>query len=504
MERSKRESKYMGVPKEARELLQWESGPPPQNVTWAGCPASHGPEQYPQEKGKFVDESTAPGSHSFGSAFASSPVASEPPKLDVSRLMTLPPPYPRHHPAVNNSHPELASIRANLRSLLDLEDAKSAEAKFSGEADRRQNRKQSALREKRGQLRYNLQENLRSGIMTHADAELARADFEARERKHHQDMVQEEFDVFQRDVASPLHALLCERITKASASMDVLASRLLHNALERDPNQTQEEGDEQPELLEMLTLFKWLFETREQLHKELFELENERSNLYKPIIATPYLQVGNGEKAAEVDTFFRRDAQDRGLAFQSEAVQRHEDVLHIVEQHVTRGVETQLSAFWDIAPGLLAIVQDVPERLHDFDVAIPMQEFEESPSYHEHPLQYLYTLLAHASRSAHQFVESQINLLCLLHEVKSGSVAAGFRQLEMQRQTAGEHHERVESETAAMREYELGRLTEDLQEKVRLVDGQWDEAFGRAVEACKARVEVFLRRQGGWDDGLQE
>ncbi|KAK5239407.1 hypothetical protein LTR16_011969, partial [Cryomyces antarcticus] len=52
-----------------------------------------------------------------------------------------------------------------------------------------------------------------------------------------------------------------------------LCSGLLIDAQDPNPNQTQEEGDEQPELLEKLTLLKWLSETREQLHQELFDLQ---------------------------------------------------------------------------------------------------------------------------------------------------------------------------------------------------------------------------------------
>lgn len=298
--------------------------------------------------------------------------------------------------------------------------------------------------------------------------------------------------------------MFCERITKVTASMEHLKGRLSNEAQQLNPNQTQEEGDEQPELLEMLTLLKWLFETREQLHRELFELENERNDLYRDIIVLPYVQAKNDQKVQEARNFFQRDAQDRKVVFQKEILKRYESLLEVIEQNVTRGVETQLSAFWDIAPGLLAVVQKVPQQLHHFDIMIPPQEYQENPSFHEFPLQYLYTVLAHAGRSAYQLMESQTNLLCLLHEVKTSVMTAGSRLLHTQRLLEGEDEASVDQETKAIRADEERRLTDDLKEKVGLVESQWDEALGQGLKRCKATVEEFLSEQGGWDEGLSE
>jgi hypothetical protein len=185
-------------------------------------------------------------------------------------------------------------------------------------------------------------------------------------------------------------------------------------------------------------------------------------------------------------------------------LKRYEDVMAVIEQNVTRGVEAQLSAFWDIAPGLLAIVQQVPPRLQSFEILVPLQEYEETPAYLDFPLQYLYSLLAHAGRSAYQFIESQINLLCLLHEVKTGVMVAGSRLLETQRLLEGEDLAGVDQEMKAIRADEERRLTDDLKEKVGLVESQWNEALGQGLEDCKTRVENYLTEQGGWDDSLRE
>lgn len=464
---------------------------------------AYGADEYPPEKvGAHDSKGKQPASYDYFAA--PTPPAVDPHKLDVSRLVTLPPPYPRHHPAVNNNHPDLASIRSSLRTLTDLGEVKTTKANFQTKTEARKETENASLNTRRAEIRYNIQENLRNGQMSFQDAAKADAEFEAREHQRAQDVVQNIFDTFQAEVANTLHAMFCERITKVTASIEHLKGRLSTAAQESNPNQTQEEGDEKPELLEMLTLLKWLFELREQLHKELFELENERNDLYRDIIVLPYVQAKNDQKVKEASDFFRRDAQDRKVTFEKEILKRYEEFLEVIERNVTRGVETQLSAFWDIAPGLLAIVQKVPHRLDGFGILIPPQEYSENPAYHDFPLQYLYTLLAHAGRSAYQFIESQINLMCLLHEVKTAVMTAGSRLLETQRLLEGEDLASVDLEMKAIRADEEQRLTDDLKEKVGLVESQWNEALGQGLKECKTKVEEFLTEQGGWDDSLSE
>ena len=83
-------------------------------------------------------------------------------------------------------------------------------------------------------------------------------------------------------------------------------------------------------------------------------------------------------------------------------------------------------------------------------------------------------------------------------------MTAGSRLLETQRSLAGEDATSVDREMRAIRQDEEARLTEDLKEKVALVEGQWGEALGQGLEDCKDRVEAFLEEQGGWDDSLKE
>lgn len=506
VERSKRESKYMSLQKEARESLQWagEDQQTPKYRAGSSSRQAYGTDEYPPEKVGLHEEFPQQPQPSYGYYQATTPSKPDPRKLDVSRLVTLPPSYPRHHPAVNNSHPDLTTIRTSLRTISNLEHVKNTKETFAAKIEARKEQENSSMSERRAELRYNIQDNVRTGVMTFADAAKAEAEFDAREHQRAQNVVQWVFDIFQTEVANPLHAMFCERITKVTASMEHIKGRLSSEAQETNPNQTQEEGDEKPELLEMLTLLKWLFEAREQLHKELYDLEDERNDLYRDIIVLPYVQLKNDQKVKEAISFFQRDAQDRKVAFEKDVQKRYEDLMTVIEQNVTRGVEAQLSAFWDIAPGLLAIVQQVPQRLQRFEVLVPQQEYEETPSYHDYPLQYLYSVLAHAGRSAYQFIESQINLLCLLHEVKTGVMTAGSRLLETQRLLEGEDLAGVDREMKAIRVDEERRLTDDLKEKVGLVESQWNEALGQGLEETKMRVEDYLTEQGGWDDSLRD
>jgi hypothetical protein len=508
LERSKRESKYMGVPKEAREYLQWDGENSP---AYTGTPgpsgraAGYGPNEYPPEKVGLHDSHSLPASAKSYHFFShSAPTTPDPYKLDVSRLVTLPPPYPRHHPALENNHPDLATIRTIYRTLGELEEVKSTKEHFQAKLAARREQGRLDAMERRNKLRLQIQEQIRADRISFADAAKAESEFEFKENRRAQELAQAEFDSFQKEVSSPLHAIFAERITRATATIDHLRSGLFQDAQDPSPNNPQEEGDEQPELLEKLTLLKWLFEIRETLHREMFDLEGERNERYKHVVVTPYLVGGNREKLEEAEAFFKQDAQDSDVTFEKETLKRFEEFGAVIEEMVTRGVEDQLSAFWDIAPGLLAVVQKVPTHLQGFQVLVPPDEFAENPSYLDHPLQYLYTLLTHAKKSAYQYIESQTNLLCLLHEVRTGVMTANTRLLEKQRLMEGEDKTMVESEMSEVRADEEARLTIDLKEKVGLVEGQWAEALGSRLEDCRTRVEKFLVSKGGWDESLAE
>ncbi|KAJ4393128.1 hypothetical protein N0V93_002335 [Gnomoniopsis smithogilvyi] len=518
-ERSKRESKYMSVPKEAREALQWLESP-------VGDSGERDlSNEYPPEKQGWHD---SPADQAFQQTYSNNPVLSalkhpislpntpNPNHLDVSRLVTLPPPYPRHHPAVNNNHPELAEIRASTRTLSDLSEVDATKSRFNHDSRVMHDEAVEAANKRRQALRKNLQEEVGLGRMTYAEAAAIEADSSESEKQASKDLEKKDFDRFQTDVVVPLNELLTSRITKATMLFDELRSRLFVETREPNPNMPQEEGDEHPELLEKLTLLKWIFETREVLHRAVYDLLSDRNDRYREMVITPYRLAGNEEKMAHASAFFAEDASRRALAFANDIYKRTSDFRDVVEQNVVRGVEVQLSAFWDIAPPLCRLLDRVPlemssvneegessiagghgRSLADFRIQIPQAEIVENPSYVDHPLQYLFSLLLHAEKSTYQFIENQTNLFCLLHEVNEAVLVARARLME---EEGGTEKDAVEG----FRQAEGQRLTDELKEKVRVVQEQWRSGLGERVGHVKERVGEWLLETGGWDESLED
>jgi hypothetical protein len=514
LERTKRESKYMGMPKELREALQYENGGAASNGNGKGIDSGHateqkgyGPNEYPPEKSSWNEEdpsspppqqtpSKSPG------AFSTMPSTPNPDHLDVSRLVTLPPPYPRHHPAVNNNHPDLTSIRTTVRQLSDFTEVEATKSRFLTASTQLASEQATAATQRRNSLRASIQRSIESGSMTYADAAQVEANFTSTEADKTKEASKLSFELFQSQVVMPVNDLLMDRVHRSTQLFTQLRSKLFVDAQEQSPNLTQEEGDEQPELLEKLTLLKWIFEARESLHRELFDLLSDRNDRYRDMVITPYRLASNLEKIANAESFFAEDAGKRKLAFEQEVLKRTEEFMDIIEENVVRGVEVQLSAFWDIAPSLRSITEKIPAsaKLDSFHIQIPSAEYDENPSYYEYPLQYLYSLLRHCEKSTYQFIESQTNLLCLLHEVKSGVTVANCRLMRSQRVQQGEAEGVVKAELEAVERDEGGRLTDDLKEKVRCVEELWSSALGEELSGVKGRIARFLVESGGWED----
>ncbi|KAG5981552.1 hypothetical protein E4U55_002833 [Claviceps digitariae] len=523
LERSKRESKYMGVPKD-----QWfgeehgtgvgvcagaEIGIGAGVAGIGGCGSSS---EYPLEKTGWHDQGESSAAETpqqlrlsdgtLGGSSSSPSFRSKTEGVDVSRLVTLPPPYPRHHPAVNNNHPQLAAIRTSVRSLNDLSELNKVKQRFTMESSKRREEFSKAASERRQALLANLQKEISSGNLGYDDAAIIESDSQDQEKEGKKELEKGEYEKFQNEVVLPLNDLLTDRITVATDLFDDLARHLFDNG-QIDADMPQEEGDDRPELLEKLTLLKWIFETRESLHRAIYDILSERNTRYCEVVVTPYRLSGNHEKLKSAEAFFAEDATKRQYAFANEVLERARDFRTVLEEAVERGVALQLSAFWDIAPPLRRLLDSIPSHLDGFSIQIPGSEFEENPAYHEHPLQYLYSILTHTEKSTYQFIESHTNLLCLLHEVKEAVVNAKARVLETQlTEPDGTPISTQERSQRAqlMRQGEDRRLTEDLKEKVRLVQEQWNSALGEGIRTVKDRTREWLLSTGGWDETLEE
>ncbi|KAK1079357.1 hypothetical protein LTR33_006452 [Friedmanniomyces endolithicus] len=511
MEKTHRETKYMGV-KAAQ--LQEATEPSPALSRQSGTPGAsrqsfmQSPNEYPPEKVGWNEgtDFDTPMATPARTAERKSSTASASSPLDISRLVTLPPPYPRHHPAVNNSHPLLSEFRNQHRTLADQSDTRAIKDGFlDGDFAIRQQQK-DLTKERRNRLRSSVQSKIADGSISFGDAAQAEKDFDGEEAERGKANARGNFERYEISLAQPLNTLLTDKITQADTCILQLMNDLENRNQVQDPNQSQEEGDEHPERLEKLTLLKWLFEAREQLHKEMFDLHAERSEQYSEVILTPYRIQRAQAKIDEAIAFFAKDSRQRQLAFAKAALKRFDDLQVTMERNVSRGVEDQLSAFWDIAPGLLEVACKIPDDLSSFDIHVPSTEYDENPSYTAFPLQYLYSLLSHAEKSAYQFIESQTNLLCLLHEVRTAAAKSNLRLLELECLPAGSPvvtSPAFTSEVVLARREAEERLTADLKEKVGEVEGQWRAALGRGLDGCKGRVREFLEEMGGWEEGLE-
>lgn len=422
-------------------------------------------------------------------------VHGSPSLMDISRFITLPPPYPRHYPAVNNCHPQLTTYRLTVRSLSDLSEIKSRKSRHQTSIEGLRHEHGQKIADGRQNFKNNIQAQIAEGSITYAEAAEAEAALRIEEHQSEKESLQAEFDTLQDVVINPLHDMLNDRIVQLNASITGMISKISTDAAERNPDRPQQEGDDTPELLEFLTQLKWLFETRETIHKELFDLLTERNEKYKEIVVLPYRQANNHDKARDTEAFFARDTTERKRTFHEQSMERHQQLYQIVEDNVARGIELQSSAFWDIAPGLVDLLQKLAAN-GDVDnwnrLEIPEQEYVENPSYYRFPQQYLYTLLDHAEKSSYQFIEGQVNLHCLLHEVKSGKLMAECRKAEVGGQDAADWAEYRRKQEAV--------LTSELKQKVSIIEEQWAESLGSALQGTKRSVKSWLEMMGGWED----
>jgi hypothetical protein len=500
MKRSKRESKYMGLSALSVEEVLSEAATPTglDQILESG-------DTYPQEKanpdtfGIFDDEEPVL-QIDRANSFPMSPQA-----VDISRFITLPPPYPRHYPAVNNSHPKLAASRNLVRTLSDLTELEDRRSRHNVSVEALRTEHKRKVREAQQTFKANIHAQIGEGSITYAEAAEAEQALKLDENRQEKICLQAEFDTLQDVMINPMHDMLNARVEQLNAGIVELTEKLVAETQAQNLDRPQQEGDAMPEILEYLTQLKWLFETREHAHQEIFNLLSERNDKYKAIVLLPYHQVSHLEKIRDTEDFFHRDSLQRKRIFRDESVERYQTLCQLVSEHVAQEVELQSSAFWDIAPAILDLIQSLPDgRIPMGAIAIPQAEYEENPSYVEFPQQYLYSLLDHAEKSTYQFIESQINLNCLFHEVKLGVLKARCRAAEASRAQNDLNNTDLPAEDPReIRDKEEAQATAELKQQVTMIEEQWMEALGNALQSKKERVKLDLENVGGWDDSIQ-
>lgn len=411
--------------------------------------------------------------------------------LDIAPLLTLLPPYPREYPAVNNSHPHLAVFRNLVRTLNDLSTVNAVKRDFNAASTaRKESLAMEALKRRNQHSEYiqqlyssdNSSTNGPSKRFSFGQIESLNIDFQAREDTITEESLRTEFDLFQTQVVDVAHTDLQERISAASAAYSDLVRELKSSADAYHSSGGQQEGNEVPELLEKLTCLKWLFDVREQLHREIYDLLAERNRRYKELVITPFFVSRQADKIREAEDYFARDENTRRINANKESLERYSGFLDIVEINCMKGVEMQISAFWEVAPLIVESLENIPLDLTNVHPIVPPEEFHENPAYLREPLRYLQAKLLQAERSVYQFVEGQTNLLCLLHEIKTLNVAASWK-------VKCANDQKLQDEG---REREAAVLTEDLKEKVKMLESEWHESLGSMCEEIKERVARFV------------
>ena len=504
LERTKRETKYMSA------VIENEISP---SIQISSKVPAYGENDYPPEKTDFQDHISYQKSPlpSRSTDPYDTPYTPDPRKLDVSRLITLPPPYPRHHPAVNNSHPDLADIRAAIRELIDSSEVDTAQQSYTTQITEKRMRANSFQEKQQAAYAAAIQRRMDSGTISQREFDAAEASLESTLGTSRLELAKADFSLYESLVISPSHTIYTTRISRATEALNALSTRLISDISTHSPNQPQEAGDEQPELLEKLTMLKWLFEARESLHRDLYALLSERNSRYKATVLLPLSSLEQAEERSSAESFFKTDSLDRALQFSTSALQRWTSFHSTIERHVTQGVGIILSAFWDIAPPLQALLQRVPAETRDlrkgrFDILIPKAEVEENPAYWEHPLRYLWSIVCHAEDSTRQFVEGQVSLWCLLQEVREGVVRARRSKETAQNvceRDNGQEGSTTDDDEEAIMQDEIRSGVEDLKEKVAAVEGQWVEGLGGEIGRVKDGLRTFLEETGGWDDELE-
>ncbi|GAB7340453.1 hypothetical protein MBLNU457_6882t2 [Dothideomycetes sp. NU457] len=411
------------------------------------------------------------------------------PPLDISRLVTLPPPYPRHYPAVNNCHPMLEDSRQKQRELADLDHLRSLKQSFEVRESEWCQKLKRLETERKQQFTSKLQSDVDHDTISPAAARSAREQFKRDEVRRAMYAEYESQQRFDKTVKNPGEAFLYSKIADANVSINMMLLVLSREENSGHSERTQISGDEEPELLEQLTLLKWLFEAREQLHKESFDLSQQS------------MRLCGAPDHETLDNALRQ-------TFAKASASRFADLQATFSLHVSNGVEAQISAFWDIAPQLLDLIQQIPlspSALQTLQIAVPPSEIIENPSYESFPQQYLYSTLSHAQKSSYQFIEAQINLLCLLHEVQVATAAAETRIQEVERGQGMDEEGRIEVKSVMerRRREREEELTRELKDRVGEVEVGWNEALGHAVEETRRAVRGFLEEVGGWDEGLE-
>jgi len=424
----------------------------------------------PDRKGGSRSRSRAPGTSRSRVARRGGTVKTS---LDIAPLLTLLPVWPREYPAINNCHPRLDVFRDLVRTLNDLSMLKGLQQRFAEKTGKTKDVFATESQRRRISQAERIQRLYSRGDLHYDEMERLNLDFEREETKINHEAEEKDFKAFDTEVVTPAHRDLHERISAATAAYADLIALIKA----RNPNLAAD-SEEQPELLEYLTALKWVFDVRETLHQHVFEMLTERNDRYKSLTLGPLRSARDQSRFQSTSAFFVQDAATRLAEFNKQKILRHEQFMDFVENQVTLGVEEARSRFWEVAPLVMECLEKIPENLENIVPMIPPEESPEHPEWVQQPMRYLERKIAETEGAMRGLgVEEGEGLLCLLHGVKSALARA---RAEAVNDDDGRREER--------------RLTEDLKEKVGMIEDEWREGLGGILERIKGDVEREMDR----------
>ncbi|KAK6352636.1 hypothetical protein TWF730_009454 [Orbilia blumenaviensis] len=420
----------------------------------------------------------------------------EPFLLDIQPLLAIVPPYPRQFPASDNSHPSLQKTRKAITDLKDLRVIHKLKFDFTTSLPRIQDEYAAEARARKVAHQDYIQRLFNEGRVTYEEMDRLTAEFERREGDAKADELQKEFDRFQKEVVTPSHTELMDRIDKATSLMETIQTDISSSA---KANISIREG---PELLEKLNIMRSIFETRELLYGEINTLIADRDSRYKEVTIAPFLNEGDTDGIREAEEFFSDAAKQTQVTADKDAVERAKSFLDKVEKDVIVGVESEVSNFWDVAPTLTGLLEKIPTDLSNFRPIIPDEEFYSNANYAQFPLLYLKKKLDYVGNSIYQHAQAQMRLLNFSVDITLLWTNTKWALGDSERILAGEEEQRAVWQVERQKKEEEVKQTKNWEEKVKIVQEEWSQSVGNKLSEIKKRIIDQLAQQEGWSNEL--
>ncbi|KAF3926720.1 hypothetical protein ABW21_db0204988 [Orbilia brochopaga] len=412
--------------------------------------------------------------------------------IDLQHLLSIVPPYPRQFPASDNSHPSLQKTRKAIADLKDLKMIHKLKFDFTTSVPRVQDENAADARARKAAHQDYIQRLFNEGRVTYEEMDQLTAEFERREGDKKAEELQKEFNRFQKEVVSPSHTELMDRIDKATSIMDSIQTDISSSAKGAIGIR------EGPELLERLNIMRSLFETRELLYGEINALIADRDSRYKEVTIVPFLNDGDTEGIKEAEEFFADAAKQTKVTADKEAVERAKSFLDKVEKDVITGVESEVSNFWDVAPTLTGLLEKIPSDLTNLKPVIPEDELYANSNYGKFPLLYLKKKLDYVGNSIYQHTQAQMRLLDFSVEITLLWTNTKWALGDSERVSAGEEDRRAVWQLERQKKEEEVRQTKNWEEKLKIVKEEWSQSVGNKLSEIKKRILDQLAQQDGW------